>query len=924
MNRGRLHYAAAHLRRRPGQAVTAGVGIVVAAAGFSLLTASASTNQVRTQGQVASSFRAVYDVLVRPPGTQTPLEQSKGLVRPNFESGISGGISLAQWSDVLRTQGVEVAAPIAYLGYPSSFVRIPVPVDRFLTAAPEQLLRLRTASTANSGLSRYPGSIPYVFVTADEKGCDHARLDEPATWPNPFAPVGPQSSYLKCFSRAELGRLSKTTTHATVEVIQPVALLTAAIDPEQENKLVGLDPAVLSGRPLSAQESFGTTRFGATIPVLAAATSYIEEPLQVSVERVDPPAGHTLAQVLRDPVPIKEGVDPPPGPNVVYGRVRALPGKQVGQLTVPSDTIFRQFLYELSILADPTSDRPLFTSFWSAGPVTYRTDPGNVLTAVPVRNPPTVYSDPSGFAVGNDGTGYGYVPVDNADTQFRQLTNHAAQGQTRGIPGIAAMRVVGTFDPTRLARPAANGSAPLNQVPLEAYAPPLVQPADPASRRALSGKAFGPTANVGGYVSQPPALLTTLAAARGMTDPRFFTGGKPEAPISVIRVRVAGVTGPDKQSLERIRRVATAITTRTGLQVDITAGSSPEPQLVQLPAGDFGRPPLLVSEGWSRKGVAVVILSAVDAKSAALFALILAVTLGLLANAATAAVRSRRREIGILLATGWAPRHIFGVILGELGLVGALAGMVGAGLAGGLVAALHLELPAVRVLLVPPVALAVALLAGFVPAVVAARGSPSDVVLPAVSAPRRRGSAATRRMTQLAARNLRRRPGRAAVAAGTLLIGVAGVTALLGINIAYQDLVTGTRLGDYVATAARTVDYLAVALALLLAGISIANTLVLDQAERAPELATLQATGWAPGHLARLTVYEATGLGLLGSVPGAVAGAMIGLLAGAPLWTVLILSLVAATGGTVLAAVAGLVAVRISAGSDIALALGDG
>ena len=110
-------------------------------------------------------------------------------------------------------------------------------------------------------------------------------------------------------------------------------------------------------------------------------------------------------------------------------------------------------------------------------------------------------------------------------------------------------------------------------------------------------------------------------------------------PVSVIRVRVAGVTGTDALSRERINAVAQQIAQRTGLDVDIAAGSSPSPVTIDLPAGTYGPPPLTLTEGWVKKGVAVAILSAVDKTSVALFTLILVVCVLFVGNAATAAVR---------------------------------------------------------------------------------------------------------------------------------------------------------------------------------------------------------------------------------------------------------------------------------------------
>ena len=88
----------------------------------------------------------------------------------------------------------------------------------------------------------------------------------------------------------------------------------------------------------------------------------------------------------------------------------------------------------------------------------------------------------------------------------------------------------------------------------------------------------------------------------------------------------------------------------TGLDVDITIGSSPSAQSVVLPAGTYGRPELTLSERWSRKGVAVAIVAAADRKSLLLLGLVLLVCVMFLGNAVAAAVRDRRRELGVLAA----------------------------------------------------------------------------------------------------------------------------------------------------------------------------------------------------------------------------------------------------------------------------------
>ncbi|MEV4082669.1 FtsX-like permease family protein, partial [Nonomuraea fuscirosea] len=134
------------------------------------------------------------------------------------------------------------------------------------------------------------------------------------------------------------------------------------------------------------------------------------------------------------------------------------------------------------------------------------------------------------------------------------------------------------------------------------------------------------------------------------------------------------MTGPDPVSREHISEVARQIVAATGLDVDITMGSSPSPVTVALPEGAYGRPALALREEWVNKGVAYQILDEADRKSVVLFVLILAVCGLFVLNAASAVVRTRRTELGVLSCLGWSRRRLFGVVLSEVGVVGLVAG----------------------------------------------------------------------------------------------------------------------------------------------------------------------------------------------------------------------------------------------------------
>jgi putative ABC transport system permease protein len=904
-------------RHRRGRSAALGLAILVAAASFTLLTASASTSELHVRGTLKKNFRAAYDILVRPRGSYTPLEREQGLVRANYLSEIYGGITLRQYEQIKRIPGVEVAAPIANIGTVLVHSYVAVPLQQFENGARDQLFRVRFSWLAQNGLSRYPGSDEYAYVTqrrfvASSFGNTGVGAVDPVTrrvvpvcdgWHTavvlaPFVPSN--STYLNSCSstslspgvRAIKGGVLKPlpigaklfgARNASVVFDFAFPVNVAAIDPVEEAKLVGLDRALVSGRYLDAAmraRIFQTPVLKVLqIPVLEATSSFVDEKMQATVERLVVPPGIDVPGTLAGgacPAPYDscargEQMQGPPGHRnaTAYRFVTSLKGLPIGTRTFSAAAAYKNALHGtgLGLLGRPNV---AVSAYWTAKPARYRQVARNELAPLPAQNDQATW-----FESLTSSSGFLDQPTDNLDAQFRKLSESLGSTDTRSLGGqlpIPQLHPVGRFDPTKLP-----GFSPLSRVPLETYYPPTLTAADTRSSRLLHGEPLRPSQNIGDYVQQPPLLLTNLGALGILLSSARFAHvatRQQHAPISVVRVRVAGVVGPDKLSQIRIKTVAQLIHDHTGLAVDITAGSSPTPINIDLPKGKFGRPSLELSEGWVKKGVAVAYLRALDRKDIALFALILVVCAFFLGNGAFASVRTRRGEIGALSTVGWSPAEIFRVVLGELALIGLLAGLLGTGLAAGLVRGFSLDLPLQRTLYVLPIAVGLALVSGLLPAWRAARARPLDAVRPPVTGDA--GSRRVRGIVGMAWVNLRRLPGRTAVGAAGLALGVAALTVLVGIERGFQGTLVGTVLGSAVSVQVRGADFVALGLTLGLSALSAADVLYLNLHERQAELVTLQTLGWSNQETRLLVALEALLLALGASVAGAAIGVLVG------------------------------------------------
>ena len=819
----------------------AGSGLLTATLGFMILASTSETTQATLTGDINRAWAAPYDVLVRPPGSATPLESADGLVRPNYLGGLPGGITLAQVLAIRQIAGVSVVAPIAVVGVVETTTSaVNVDLSSFVGSSAVTVFRVRATDSGQAGLSQYPWDPTYVVVApgGERLGSD---LDSPMR-------VGDRviacSLSVQCygtrFCNAAGAACQYEPLYWPVQALRfPQPVMIVGVDPAAENALVGLDKCVAEGRALAPADRLELTTGQSNLPVavlpmVAATHSFIDESLQVDIDQ----AVNSNDVLTNSPQSLGSW-------------------RPVVQQSHTADELYQSWLAEVSK-----------QSLWASsiqvpGDVHYGQVGSDHLVAG------TVKADLSAFGSLVNITSEQNAPIEARDVWFRSLSVH--QWVNSFSPGQPAARpdFVGRYQPQCL-----SGFDSTAGGMKDIYSPPTVT--------LPNGSTLGPTRNPADYVNNAPTLLTTLDAAEYFARPDRFEGGLGDKFISAIRVRVVGTEQAGPVAEARLTRVAAAIKDATGLSVDIVRGSSPRSIHVDLPAGKFGRPALSVAEPWAVKGVAFTFLRAVSTQNLALFGLVLLAATVLVGETGYISAVRRRREFGVLRALGWRTLSIAWLVELEMLTLGIVAGAVA--LASGIpvVARLGQGTSTWQLAAVVPLAIGVAALAGIVPALAAARGS-AVAMIQSIG----RADIAIRRppdgIVGVAWRELQGQwRAEAALGAFAIALGAATLGVLVLISVAFRGQLDTTVLGTYLAGEVRPFHLVMAGLTVVVGGIAAAEVVTLSYLERRSHLGAMRALGWPAAAVVQFLLAQAAVLGLGGGLIALIVVVTVGLVLHAP------------------------------------------
>lgn len=869
------------------------VGVIAAA---TVLTGSLGGEAIaRVERSVQSQWRPAYDLIVVP--ADVDLTQQVGgesVLQANFMSSLPNGITLRQWRDVKRLPGVDVAAPIANIGYfarSQNYYRIEgltpgvYTVDRKVWWNSGIDRRLAGQSHSESQPARTDKCLedPAVVVL-DRNGGRIARemaVERMVTGlATMLATWGEHPSEWQCRG------------------LDPGGVFTVfGIDPVEEDRLLGLNESISGGMPL--KRSAGLTdadyailnkygRFNVSdMPILLGDREWLDSDMRIRFSRwrTGPYELGDFAERATTTRCARRFYDANP---LSYS---------YGVATDTSRCIDRQLQrvlasapreHELTVDLPSPGGRSLVVGHYRNGEWRLKPVPGIEAARSWVASPSRQQYE----AAGSDAPEGDWVGALRAvpSGSYGPEPTYREQVPSRRRPFLRYQQV-GTYDPAVMAERFTDQSQWLPegtyQVPraLARFDADGNQIAEPAQLR--------PTANPLGYLVQPPQALTTLKVARELVG---------RAPISAIRIRLSGVDQAGEESWQRIEDVVRRIREATGLQVLVMAGSSPARVLVELPgiaAADqpsdlqAWRTPSVnmhyavapagpartvdgfgwVEEPWLVEGASVRYLRASATSHLWLLGVVGTAALVYLAAAFTSLGLARIPTVAIRRAVGWTRLRVFTHELGRASLLGLAGAALGAG-AGLLISRLAgLDLDNRLVAVAAPAAVLVCCLAALWPAwrvagvPLAAALSGAEVAVTGGTG-RRRGTK-VQRVSTMAVVELWRLRTRAllAVVSGTVAVGA--IVTLTSVRDQFAGSLQVTLLGQELLVATGPLQRAATGLAVALAVLMLAELLWQAVRDRRREIGMLRAVGWGRQHVIRLMIWQGVLLGVLAAVLGA-------------------------------------------------------
>lgn len=785
------------------------VGVIIISAGLTYLVGLSSQSKGTVVDTLQERWTASYDIVVRPEGSRS-ITENKSLLEPNYMSGLSGGISMKQYEIIKGIEDVEVAAPIAMLGYSNYNVNF----GDATTLLEPGIYRKRLTKQINNGLTTKEVD-SYTHFTYPDGVWNYMNKD------GSYGAGAPSIDY---------------TVYSHV--------LLAAIDPEQENKLIGLENAIVqkgTSRYFNETDRYNlVNRLGNElheIPIIVNAQNFVDSTTNISFERVNIPFTEENANETMEKIRGNGGRE----------YLQSLETTVVEQKNWSQQDIFHQFVSNTTGIDWESGEQVI------AAPYVF--EPGRTIGILYKPNP-IQYEEMASPFVERWPFSYQIVPVENGDDAIGSYRN----GQTYRVPHLAAEefidlpklnpKFIGFYDASKLTI----SMDPTTELPMETYRPASAKfvmdkdgnPISPASD-------VLPTDDPLDFLTNPPGMLTTLEAAEAILG---------EYPISTIRIKVANVSALNEESQQILERVAQEIEEKTGLITDITLGSSPQLALTYVPGLNDEDSIGWIEQPWVNIGSSISIFKEANIGFIALMISVVVVAITYVWSASIVNVLARQREFAVLLAIGWRPSQLYRMLLLEGFLIGLFATAISWLILGIISMTSQDAVTPVRFLLTGIFALTVYVIGPLLPMTIVRKISPYEAMREGEITVNGKRILRANSIYAIAANHFLTKWKRSALSVLAIALPSTLLAVFLYITVRMQGVMFTSLLGEYVAFEIGTFHYVAIAIALLIALLTTAEINWQNVSERQQEIGVLQAIGWRRHSIRKLILAEGLYTGL--------------------------------------------------------------
>ncbi|GIO22083.1 ABC transporter permease [Oceanobacillus sp. J11TS1] len=820
-----IKWIVSHWKRDTGKFALLVIGALLISSGLSILIGLSESSKGTIVNSLEKKWNASYDIVVRPSGTKSETEKD-GLIDPNYLSGLQGGISFDDLDKIKEIDDVEIAAPISILGF-SSIIEIFGEVH-----FPESgIYKITTNYVENDGVRDY--SDGYTAYYGFDIGLNHEDMD--------------------IISRYGLF----ASTEENLELHGSFTFLVAGIDPAEEAQLVGLDEAVDGSRYFSDSDkvhSINETSQGdeeleelgldfnykrVTAPVIMSNFSFVNNYQEAILEKLD------LETDLESEEDIKEFLTELEQ-NGKEDYLDTFETEPVETVKATSEELHENLLEQSSLGA--YRDLILYEK---PSPLTYKAVP----SPFPERwNIAYEIVPPANQTVNIPGEKNGDISDYTYYTKYRELAFYDDPSLSRA-PRLTP-DFLDYYDPRQLSI----SSDPVTELPMETYRTPTAKHMLDASNSPVNPpKQVTATSNPFGYLMQSPTMLTTMEAARKIMG---------EEAISAVRIKVSGVNSPGPESQSKLEAVAQEIRSETGLEADITLGSSPQPVLIKIPSVDDLDSLGWVEQPWIKTGESIAIYDEAVLGYSGIIICLMAVAIMYVFTTNLIAFLSRKKEFAVLKAVGWRNSKLRHLLLTESMLIGGFVSF----LTFIVLLILRQENPESlsiwRICLIICFILLIYFVGALYPSYLVHNISPHQVMKQGEVSAKGARFGRTNGVVSLARNNLISRWTRNLVSVLAISLPTALLILFLFVSFQLNGVMYTSWLGEYVALEIGSMHYYAIILSLIIAIMTTAELIWQNVLERTREIALFKALGWGNPRIYMMVLLEGAILGLISGIVG--------------------------------------------------------